>query len=91
MEQHEYIAEFRPDGALTIHGGIKGQFAVGEKVRVILEPIMKSGEKPIELMDTATKMLLQAIDNAENIGSSDDAEEFRHSVLFEERMEEKLS
>lgn len=91
MEQHEYIAEFRPDGALTIHGGIKGRFAVGEKVRVVLEPITRSGKKPVGQMDTATKRLLQAIDNAQNIGASDDAEEFRHSVLFEGRMEEKLS
>lgn len=42
-------------------------------------------------MDPATERLLKAIDQAEDIGAPDDPEKLRHSVLFEERMEEKLS
>jgi len=45
----------------------------------------------VKELDPATKRLLEAIDNAQDIGTSDDPEKLRHSVLFEERMEEKFS
>jgi len=91
MEQHEYIGEFRSDGALTIHGGTKGRFVVGEKVRVIVESIPRRDKKEIQRLDPATKRLLEAIDKAQDIGASDDPAELRHSVLFEERMKERFS
>jgi len=91
MEQHEYIGEFLSDGRLTIHGETRHRFAVGEKVRVMIESIASREKKPLEELDPATKSLLKATDNAEDIGASDDSEKLRHSVLFEERMEEKFS
>jgi len=91
MEKNEYIGEFLPDGRLTLLGPAKRPFAVGEKVRVIIESIAGKEKKPLEHMDPATKTLLKAIDNAQDIGASNDPEQLRHSVLFEERMEEKVS
>jgi len=67
------------------------RFVVGEKVRVMIESIVRRGKKPLGDLDPATKRLLKAIDNAEDIGAPDDPEQLRHSVLFEERIEEKFS
>ena len=91
MEQNEYIGEFLSDGRLTIHGETGNRFAVGEKVRVMIESIVRRDKKPLGDLDPATKRLLKAIDNAEDIGAPDDPEQLRHSVLFEERIEEKFS
>ena len=91
MEQHEYIGEILPDGGLTIHGETRDRFAVGEKVRVMIESISRGGKKGLKELDPATKRLLEAIDNAQDIGAPDDPEQLRHSVLFEERIEEKFS
>ena len=91
MEQHEYIGEFLSDGRLTIHGETRHRFAVGEKVRVMIESIASREKKPLEELDPVTKSLLKAIDNAQDIGAPDNPEQLRHSVLFEERMEEKFS
>ena len=91
MERNEYIGEFLEDGRLTIHGETRDRFAVGEKVRVMIESIARREKKPLGELDPATKSLLKAIDNAEDIGAPDDPEKLSHSVLFEERMEEKLS
>ena len=91
MEQHEYIGEILPDGRLTIHGQTRDRFAVGEKVRVMIEPIPTRNKKTLGQLDPATKRLLEAIDKAQDIGAPDDPEQLRHSVLFKERIEEKFS
>ena len=93
MERNEYIGEFLEDGRLTIHGETRDRFAVGEKVRVMIESIARREKKPLGELDPATKSLLKAIDNADDIGAPDpdDPEKLRHSVLFKERMEEKFS
>ena len=91
MERNEYIGEFLSDGRLAVHGETGNRFAVGEKVRVVIDSIARREKKPLGELDPATKSLLKAIGNAEDIGAPDDPEKLCHSVLFEERMEEKFS
>lgn len=89
--QIEYIGKILPDGGLTIDGETRDRFAVGEKVRVMIEAIPTRDKKTLGQLDTATKRLLEAIDKAQDIGAPDDPEQLRHSVLFKERIEEKFS
>ena len=69
MKQHEHIGEFRLDGALTIHGDTKDTFVVGEKIRVILEPIPRRDKKTVRQLDPTTKRVLGAIDKSPDIGA----------------------
>ena len=91
MQQYQYIGEILPDGRLPIAPAIARELIPGQRVRVTIEHIPdapKVSEK--KELDAATLQLLERMKNARPLGAPDDPESLRHSVLFEERMEEKF-
>ena len=91
MQQYQYIGEILPDGRLPIAPAIARELIPGQRVRVTIEHIPdapKVSEK--KELDAATLRLLERMKNARPLGAPDDPESLRHSVLFEERMEEKF-
>ena len=91
MEQHEYIGEILPDGHLSIEPSILKKVQVGEKIEVRIRIIKKKTQDLSGKFDPATERILARMRNAKDLGAPENPEALRHSVLFEERMEEKLS
>ncbi|WP_031386680.1 hypothetical protein [Desulfonatronum thiodismutans] len=91
MQHYEYIGEVLPDGRLPIAPSIAKKLIPGQRIRVRIEQIpdapIATGKKEL---DAATLRLLERMKNARPLGAPDDPESLRHSVLFEERMEEKF-
>ncbi|WP_045214252.1 hypothetical protein [Desulfonatronovibrio magnus] len=87
----EYIGEMLPDGRISVEPSIAHRLRTGEKLRIRIEQIPdESKNKGEKELDAATKRLLERMKNAGSLGTPDNPDELRHSVLMEERMEDKF-
>lgn len=78
-------------GKITIDPSILAEMKVGSKIRLkITVPEKERKEKRRKGLSPATKRLLKRMKNAKSLGLPDDPRELSHSVLAEERMEEKF-
>lgn len=91
MEHFEYIGEVLPEGTLSIAHSISKKLFPGQKIKVRIEQIPDASKAwENKGLDAATRRLLDRMKNARPLGTPDDPESLRHSLLFEERMEEKF-
>ena len=87
----EYIGEVLPDGRISVDPFIAQRLRTGEKLRIRIEQIPDTPESQSNKeLDPATQRILERMKNAGSLGTPDNPVELRHSVLMEERMEEKF-
>ena len=87
----EYTGEVVPDGRISVDPSIAHTLRTGQKLRVKIEQIPDSTEPHAkEKPDPATLRILERMKNAGSRGTPDNPDELRHSLLMEERMEEKF-
>jgi len=83
----EYVGEFLADGHLSVDSFIADKLIKGAKVKIKIEIFTQ--QKNLEKSDAAAVRILQRMRNAKAIGTPDKPEQLRHSVLLEERLQEK--
>ena len=87
----EYIGEVLPDGRISVDPSIAHRLRTGQKLRIRIEQIQDTPESQSNKeLDPATQRILERMKNAGSLGTPDNPDELRHSVLMEERMEEKF-
>jgi hypothetical protein len=87
----EYTGEVLPDGRISVDPSIAQRLRTGQKLRIRIEQIPDTPkEKSKNDFDPATQRILGRMKNAGSLGTPDNPDELRHSVLMEERMEEKF-
>ena len=87
----ECVGKISEKGKITIDPVLLSQMKVGAKIRLkIIVPEMRPNKKSPKGLSPAAKRLLRRMDNAKPLGLPDDPHELSHSVLAEERMEEKF-
>ena len=64
---------------------------IHKNIKVRIQTIKKKTQDLSGKFDPATERILARMRNAKDLGAPENPEAFRHSVLLEERMEEKLS
>lgn len=91
MEHYEYVGEVLPEGKLSVIPSISQKLIPGQKIRIRIEQLSdKTNAVTRKEMDAATRRLLDRMQNAQPLETPEDPANLRHSVLFEERMEEKF-
>lgn len=87
----EYTGEVLPDGRISVDPSIAQRLRTGQKLRVRIEQIPDTPEPQSKKeLDPATQRILGRMKNAGSLGTPNNPDELRHSVLMEERMEEKF-
>ena len=64
---------------------------IHKNIKVRIQTIKKKTQDLSGKFDPATARILARMRNAKDLGAPENPEALRHSVLLEERMEEKLS
>ena len=90
-EEIEYTGEVLPDGRISVDPSIAHRLRTGQKLRIRIEQIQDTPESQSNKeLDPATQRILGTMKNAGSLGTPDNPDELRHSVLMEERIEEKF-
>ena len=86
----ECVGKIFKNGQILIDPSLIEQAKIGSTIKLkITLPDQKEKRRKQEL-SPATKRLLKRMENAKPLGLPDDPHELSHSVLAEERMEEKF-
>ena len=87
----ECIGKLSEKDKIRIDPGLLSGMKVGTEIRLkITVPEKRSKKKAAKELSPAAKRLLKRMENAKPLGLPDDPHELSHSVLAEERMEEKF-
>ena len=87
----ECVGKLSEKDKIRIDPSFLSGIKVGTEIRLkITVPEKKSKKKAAKELSPAAKRLLKRMENAKPLGLPDDPHELSHSVLAEERMEEKF-
>ena len=87
----EYTGEVLPDGRISVDPSIAHRLRTGDKLRIKIEQIPDTPKPQSKKeLDPATQRILERMKKASQLGASANPEELSHSVLMEERMDEKF-
>ena len=86
----ECIGEVLENGRILTDPPISDKIKVGSRIKIKIVVQEKERKKKKEL-SPAAKRLLEKMQKARPLGLPDNPHELSHSVLAEERMEEKIS
>lgn len=86
----ECVGRVSENGQILIDPSLIDKIKIGSKIRLKIMVPDKERETPKKELSPAAKRLLKRMENARPLGLPDDPHELSHSVLAEERMEEKF-
>ena len=87
----ECVGKLYQRGQIRIDPKLLSQLKSGTEIKLTISvPEKGRVKKPQRELSTAAKRLLRRMENAKPLGLPDDPRELSHSVLAEERMEEKF-
>ena len=87
----ECVGKLYERGRISIDPTLLAEIKSGTEIRLKISiPERKSKKKSPKGLSPAAKRLLKRMENAKPLGMPDDPHELSHSILVEERMEEKF-
>jgi len=86
----ECVGKISGNGQILIDPALIDRAKIGSTVKLKITVPDQKEKKGKKELSPATKRLLKRMENAKPLGLPDDPHELSHSVLAEERMEEKF-
>jgi len=87
----ECVGKLYKKGRIEIDPTLFSEIKSGTEIKLTISvPQRKSKKKAVKELSPAARRFLKRMENAKPLGLPDDPHELSHSILAEERMEEKF-